>query len=177
MEIDSKTETANTGQAEAAAPTGVADKIIRVIAEGAEDSKAASNKAVVHPDKVESVEQDSKNFYTEFWSLQRSFAMPTRLFEDGSFKQFKQGMCSTMRKFRSVDQGLQTRSTNNTLENAQRGTKRKRGGQENELSNSFNPKYLTSPDLFDLEVCQVRYFDAGIADFSRLAISHFAGTS
>ena len=77
--------------------------------------------------------------------------MPTRIFEKESFKQFKKGMNSTMQKFRSINQSGQARST--SADENKRVTKRKRATQEEEHSDTFNPKYLTSRDLFDLEVC------------------------
>ena len=99
-----------------------------------------------------SMEQDPDRFYTDFWSLQGNFAMPTRLFDEENFKQFKEGMGSTMRRFKSVDQAVQTRNTSSPVEEVKRNPKRKRGDQQEELIASFNPKYLTSRDLFDLEV-------------------------
>jgi THO complex subunit 1 len=37
-------------------------------------------------------------------------------------------------------------------EEGKRGMKRKRSQCEDDLANAFNPKYLTSRDLFELEV-------------------------
>jgi THO complex subunit 1 len=39
-----------------------------------------------------------------------------------------------------------------TVEDSKKGTKRKRGHGDDDLANAFNPKYLTSRDLFELEV-------------------------
>lgn len=108
--------------------------------------------ADVQRDQAQNVEDKGNKFYRDFWSLQKSFAMPTRLFEDESFEEFKQGMSSTMQKFQTVNQGLQLRNPSNSVDETKPGAKRKRDGYEGELSDSFNPKYLTSRDLFDLEV-------------------------
>ena len=152
MDVDSKAEAENTDQSQAVEGEGSEGFATKGHANRGEDSKPFT-RSTVQPGTAGSPEQDLDLFYTQFWSLQQDFAMPTRLFEDENFMKFKQGMSSTMQRFRSVDQGSQARSTNSALETFQRGQKRKRGDG---LSNSFNPKYLTSRDLFELEVCQYR---------------------
>jgi hypothetical protein len=42
--------------------------------------------------------------------------------------------------------------TAKTVDETRRNLKRKRDGEDVEISNTFNPKYLTSRELFDLEV-------------------------
>ena len=125
-------------------------------------SKASgtSIKAEDQPVKAENAEEDGNRFYSMFWSLQKNFAMPTRLFEDGNFKQFKQSMGLTMQKFQTVNQGLQTRNPVNSADESRRSMKRKRtSNYEDDLADSFNPKYLTSQDLFDLEVGHIQACD------------------
>lgn len=95
---------------------------------------------------------DMDTLYPIFWSLQVNFSTPTRLFEESNLQRFRSGLEATMRKFREVHQELQARGTSKLPDENKRGVKRKRIGQEDELSTSFNPKYLTSRDLFDLEV-------------------------
>lgn len=92
--------------------------------------------------------------YPIFWSLQANFSTPTRLFEENNFQDFKKGLHLTMNKLRSVHQDLQGRGSSKVADESQHGTKRKRGEDGNEPSISFNPKYLTSRDLFELEVIQ-----------------------
>lgn len=98
---------------------------------------------------------ETNKLYPVFWSLQESFSMPTRLFDSQHFKVFKEGLDLTIRKFQSVQQELQARGPSRNLDDTKRITKRKRGGLEDEMLNSFNPRYLTSRDLFELEVCKV----------------------
>lgn len=152
MEVDSKAEAEDTNQLQVAGGETLAENAIMGFANKNDDPKPII-KPAVQPGTAESAEQDLDRFYTEFWSMQQDFAAPTRLFEEEIFTKFKRGMSSTMQRFRSVDQGSQARSTNSALETFQRGQKRKRSDG---LSNSFNPKYLTSRDLFELEVCQYR---------------------
>lgn len=95
---------------------------------------------------------DMDTLYPMFWSLQDSFSTPTRLFDSSHFRSFKGGLEATMRKFKAVHQELQDRGSTKLTDESKRGPKRKRSHAEDELSSSFNPKYLTSRDLFDLEV-------------------------
>ena len=95
---------------------------------------------------------DLDTLYPIFWSLQESFSAPTRLFDDATLEFLKSGLDLTMRKFKDVHQEPSTRTPSRLSEESKRGAKRKRNGQEDELTASFNPKYLTSRDLFDLEI-------------------------
>ena len=95
---------------------------------------------------------DMDTLYPIFWSLQEDFSNPTRLFDDNNLQKFQRGLVFTLVKFKEVQQDLQARGTSKIPDDGKRGVKRKRSGQEDELSSSFNPKYLTSRDLFDLEV-------------------------
>ena len=129
-------------------------------------ASATSIKAEDQPVKAENAEEDSNRFYSMFWSLQKNFAMPTRLFEDENFKQFKQSMGLTMQKFQTVNQGLQARNPPNSADESRRSMKRKRASNyEDDLSDSFNPKYLTSQDLFDLEVGRIQARDCQVLMF------------
>lgn len=115
--------------------------------------------------------------YPIFWSLQESFSMPTRLFDTNHFQVFKDGLDLTIRKFQSVHQELQARGTSRQLDESKRPTKRKRNSLDEEVSNSINPRYLTSRDLFDLEVSKYLFvlsFDH--LTYIRSAILHFADT-
>lgn len=97
---------------------------------------------------------DADKLYPIFWSLQRSFAQPKNLFDATNFSGFKAGLEVTMTMFKSVQSENPGRSTK-VMEDTKRGTKRKRGQGDDDLANAFNPKYLTSRDLFELEVCQL----------------------
>lgn len=103
-------------------------------------------------EKLQEESTDMDTLYPIFWSLQAFFSTPTRLFDDSNLQRFQLGLSSTLGKFKEVQQDLQARGTSKSPEDGKRGVKRKRNGQEDELSSSFNPKYLTSRDLFDLEV-------------------------
>lgn len=124
-------------------------------AKAASESPATSSKAVkfdTHEEKVQERPADMDTLYPVFWSLQESFSTPTRLFDESNLQNFQDGLSSTLAKFKAVQQDLQARGTSKLQDDGKRSAKRKRNGQEDELSSSFNPKYLTSRDLFDLEV-------------------------
>jgi len=92
--------------------------------------------------------------YPVFWSLQNFFCNPTKLFVKESFETFKLGLAATMTKFKAVDekQGAAARTAEEARGRGSNsgvaGEKRKR----EDLGAHFNPKYLTSRELFELEV-------------------------
>lgn len=89
--------------------------------------------------------------YPIFWSLQESFNQPKKLFDATHFAGFRAGLEATMTMFKSVQADMNGRPAK-VAEEGKRGTKRKRSQGEDDLANAFNPKYLTSRDLFELEV-------------------------
>lgn len=91
---------------------------------------------------------DIDTLYPVFWSLQHSFSNPPRLFDEENFKHFRQGLEATLAKFKEVPKVIQAG------ESARKAGAHP-GSEENydEFESAFNPKYLTSRDLFKLEVC------------------------
>lgn len=87
--------------------------------------------------------------YPIFWSLQADFANPTRLFESEGFKTFKTGLEATLAKFKAVNDGKEDED-----DNSRRSDKRRR---DNDSGDHFNPKYLTSRELFDLEIYDLTF--------------------
>jgi THO complex subunit 1 len=95
---------------------------------------------------------DMDALYPIFWGLQANFSAPTRLFDPEHFASFRAGLEATLTIFQRVNTDLENRGMVKGLEEPRRGPKRKRVGDVSEMTNSFNPKYLTSRDLFELEV-------------------------
>ncbi|XMA12352.1 hypothetical protein WAI453_005143 [Rhynchosporium graminicola] len=89
-----------------------------------------------------------------FWALQQSFSQPRKLFDSAQFSGFKLGLEATMHMFKSVES---TGRPTKVPEDGKRGTKRKRGQGDDDLANAFNPKYLTSRDLFELEISDISF--------------------
>ena len=146
MEIDQKEKKPEPEQD--AARSGAADEQTKTALE----QPAKSVEIDAQDGTAQTKPMDIGTLYLLFWSLQENFSTPTRLFDDTNLQRFQKGLSSTLVKFKEVQQDLQVRGTSKLHDDGKRGVKRKRNGQEDELSSSFNPKYLTSRDLFDLEV-------------------------
>ncbi len=102
---------------------------------------------------------DPDALYPTFWSLQESFNQPKKLFEPAHFATFKAGLEATMATFRSIrpEQPSRTKEKQDRpAEEMKPSLKRKRDDVDDELASGFNPKYLTSRDLFKLEVGPTR---------------------
>lgn len=98
---------------------------------------------------------DLNTLYPIFWKLQASFSRPTRLFDKATFGMFKESLEATLTCFQGVNNDLS--SSLKATDEGRRGTKRKRGENNQEMATSFNPKYLTNRDLFDLEIHDVAF--------------------
>ena len=97
--------------------------------------------------------EDSFNadaLYPIFWSLQENFNQPKKLFDKSTFTGFKAGLEATMKMFDWVHETAVRPAQ--PEEEGKRGVKRKRSQGDDDLANTFNPRYLTSRDLFELEV-------------------------
>lgn len=95
---------------------------------------------------------DLDTLYPMFWGLQAYFSSPTKMFDPQHFATFKNGLESTLSAFKSMNTDLETQGTSRGSEELRKSGKRKRTADGAEIASSFNPKYLTSRDLFDLEV-------------------------
>ncbi|CAM1502847.1 Fc.00g076230.m01.CDS01 [Cosmosporella sp. VM-42] len=98
---------------------------------------------------------DPDALYPLFWSLQESFSQPKKLFESAQFTAFKDNLGATMKVFQTIhnDQG-----SRKSTEDSRRNLKRKRDdGEDDDHLNAFNPKYLTSRDLFELEISDLSF--------------------
>ncbi|EAQ88945.1 hypothetical protein CHGG_05564 [Chaetomium globosum CBS 148.51] len=100
---------------------------------------------------------DPDTLYPIFWSLQESFNQPKKLFESSHFSAFKAGLEATMATFWTINPEKPTRARekqDKPDEEANPSLKRKRNDVDDELASGFNPKYLTSRDLFKLELSE-----------------------
>lgn len=93
---------------------------------------------------------DADALYPIFWSLQDSFNQPKKLFEPANLAHFKSGMEATMTAFKANPPSNEAKSSKQN-DDKQRGQKRKLDSEDDDVLTSFNPKYLTSRDLFELE--------------------------
>ncbi|KAK3357186.1 THO complex subunit 1 transcription elongation factor-domain-containing protein [Lasiosphaeria hispida] len=117
--------------------------------------RAAGSDSKKQGEKEEEKPLDPDTLYPIFWSLQESFNQPKRLFEQPQFAAFKFGLEATIATFRSIKPEQASRSRekmDKLVEENSRVSKRKPGDGNDELASAFNPKYLTSRDLFKLEI-------------------------
>lgn len=93
--------------------------------------------------------------YKLFWPLQETFSQPLKLFQPDTFKSFRAGVEETVRKFKTYPSDEGPRNT--TIEEPKQNLKRKHDSTEDEQLEAFNPKYLTSKDLFELEIGDLQF--------------------
>lgn len=126
---------------------GTADDDFRMALDGPDEQPKELSESKTTPKSTDAKKEDKEKplptdvLYPLFWSLQEYFSQPKKLFETTSLSSFKESLAATMNVFQTVHN------------DSKRSLKRKREtGEEDESFNTFNPKYLTSKDLFDLEV-------------------------
>ena len=109
------------------------------------DSKQPQDASKEQP----SLLSDVNVLYPAFWTMQQAFSNPPDyFFKQERMEEFKKTLEATLAKFREVPKVNQAAAD-------LRGVKRSAGdldGQD-EFATTFNPKYLTSRELFTLEVC------------------------
>jgi THO complex subunit 1 len=151
-EVDTEKMDVDSATAEAA---GVTD-----------ESKAASkNVSFQSKEPASDGPPNLNNLYPVFWSLQESFSQPKKLFDQANFAKFKKGMEATMAAFRSVKAEQGARPSKQVEDGKRTFQKRKRDDEDTQglqdestelddqdMANAFNAKYLTSRDLFELEI-------------------------
>jgi THO complex subunit 1 len=110
------------------------------------DKKGKAGKGSNKKEKV-----DLDTLYPVFWSLQAYFSAPSKMFDSERFADFKAGLDATLSAFKNINTELDSKSGSRSSDEARKTHKRKRVTDDAEIGTSFNPKYLTSRDLFDLE--------------------------
>ncbi|RPA96480.1 hypothetical protein L873DRAFT_1811344 [Choiromyces venosus 120613-1] len=157
MEVDPKTEESVTGTGEADIGSARSPKRQKVDA-----GQDTSHK--------EPTILDANTLYPIFWSLQHDFADPPRLFIKENLEKFKVGLEATMAKFKKAeDDSIKTtgkvdvangpKKTDEKKPGVTVGEKRKHidAGDDDIKGEGFNPKYLTSRELFELEISDLTF--------------------
>jgi THO complex subunit 1 len=109
------------------------------------------------PSEVEKINKEKPStldfdaLYPRFWTLQHYFSDPPKLFIEENFKQFQGSLEATLAKFKEVPKVIQSGDSER-----KKGNQVRPGENHEDFASTFNPKYLTSRDLFKLEVCQTR---------------------
>jgi THO complex subunit 1 len=123
---------------------------------GQDSSANAKGVSFSKPELKSESPMSPDELYPVFWSLQECFSQPKKLFDTAKFAEFKKGLEATMITFRSIQSEQGARPVK-TVEESKKGVKRKRShGEDDDLADAYNPKYLTSRDLFELEVRVLR---------------------
>jgi THO complex subunit 1 len=153
-EQDPPTTTENQQEKNEAAPSSLADSQFAT-----KDQLTVPKVTISKDEGAGEKEYDLDTLYPMFWGLQAYFSAPTKVFDPQHFAKFRAGLEATISTFKSVNTDLESSSTSKPSEELRKSNKRKRTADGQEIASSFNPKYLTSRDLFGLEVC-------GLADFA-----------
>jgi THO complex subunit 1 len=96
-------------------------------------------------------EKESMGFdelHPKFWGLQKTFAYPPTIFDAKLLADFKEAFSATLAKFNSVPKVISAPA----VEGKQSLKRKAEDTEHDEVANNFNPKYLTSRELFELEV-------------------------
>lgn len=109
----------------------------------------ATQETQATPDETE---MNMDELYGIFWALQDVFSNPTKAFLPSELQAFQKGLEMTLKKFKSIPKALRTQGSSGAIESNSKKRKRNTSDEYGELANTFNPKYLTSRDLFELEV-------------------------
>lgn len=127
---------------------------------GAERENAPAVPTVVASTDKEAEPQDGVDLdalYPVFWCLQSYFSAPSKMFDAERFASFKAGLEATLSAFKNINTELENQGAARSTEEVRKSNKRKRQADGGEVGDNFNPKYLTSRDLFDLEVSDTAF--------------------
>lgn len=116
--------------------------------------KAVSFEAKNKPESDKTLDTDA--LYPVFWSLQHFFSQPTTLFDPDELIKFRAGIEATMSAFEAVEK---IQKTTKGPDEYKLIPQKRKGAETNEdlRSTNNNPKYLTSRELFELEISDL-YF-------------------
>ncbi|RYC59781.1 hypothetical protein CHU98_g6442 [Xylaria longipes] len=117
-------------------------------------TKAVSFESKNKPESEKVLDTDA--LYPVFWSLQHFFSQPTTLFDPSDLTKFKSGIEATMIAFETVEK---IQKTTKGPDDYKLIPQKRKGAETNEdlRSTNNNPKYLTSRELFKLEISDL-YF-------------------
>ncbi|CAZ80092.1 unnamed protein product [Tuber melanosporum] len=157
MEVDQKKEGGSTGAGEADIGSARSPKRLKV--EAGQDTS-----------QKEPTVLDANTLYPIFWSLQHDFADPQRLFVKDNLEKFKVGLGATMAKFKKAeDDSIKTTGKVDVANGPKKADEKKPGvslgekrkqidGDDDDIKGEgFNPKYLTSRELFELEISDLTF--------------------
>ncbi|TFY63371.1 hypothetical protein EVJ58_g3295 [Rhodofomes roseus] len=116
------------------------------------------DKMQVDESKAESNKQEE--FYNTFWSLQLPFSRPPLFAEPDAFARFKEGVNKALPVIKEATAKERALMGSKTSAGQPSSLKRKReseGVEDNAGGEYFFAKYLTSPDLLELEIADTHF--------------------
>ena len=155
---DDEDTTMTEGNEDSSATEGKADGTAQGGSQKTNDETKVP-KVIVSGDKKEQPKEnvDLDALYPLFWSLQSYFSAPSKMFDADRFASFKAGLAATLSAFKNINTEMENQAASRSSEEARKSHKRKRTEDEEAVGTSFNPKYLTSRDLFDLEISDTAF--------------------
>ncbi|KAB5557975.1 THO complex subunit 1 transcription elongation factor-domain-containing protein [Coniochaeta sp. 2T2.1] len=118
------------------------------------DTKASSKDGKAASQSTRQLTADE--LYPVFWSLQAVFSQPKKLFDTAKLAEFKTGLEATMATFSTIKPEPRKQEKDKQGDESKRSPKEEKPEDgDDELANTFNPKYLTSRDLFELEISDI----------------------
>ncbi|KAH7916389.1 THO complex subunit 1 transcription elongation factor-domain-containing protein [Hygrophoropsis aurantiaca] len=119
-------------------------------------------KSKVDPSKLTtSTSSKTDGFYTIFWSLQLPFSRPPLFATPGTFNEFKDAVDKVLPVIKEASSKERLMMGNRSAGSGTTGSlKRKRESEASEETNSsdyFFAKFLTSPELLDLEIADTHF--------------------
>ena len=108
------------------------------------------------------------DFYNTFWSLQLPFSKPTVFASKAAFEEFKEAVNKVLPFIKEATAKERAMMGSRSSAGVAATLKRKREPEEEtNLNEYFFAKFLTSPDLLDLEVMlAIELFEARLIDIS-----------
>ncbi|KND05198.1 uncharacterized protein SPPG_00858 [Spizellomyces punctatus DAOM BR117] len=131
-------------------------------------------------DEADALNSSQESLYRIFWHLQRFFANPSLLWQTANFNRFQKGIDATLKRFDDINKETTSQSAKHK-DDKQGSHDRKRKHRASDSSEQidaakhpsangkielFFPKFLTSPNLFDLELRDPYFRRQILAQFS-----------
>jgi hypothetical protein len=99
------------------------------------------------------VEKLNDKFYSSFWTLQRYFSSPLSTLSDSNWDIFTKGFDNILREFESISaQTVELSSEKRKRDSQEKVDRKLTSAVIADLKEFFFPKYLTSRNLFNLQV-------------------------
>ncbi|KAF8913231.1 THO complex subunit 1 transcription elongation factor-domain-containing protein [Gymnopilus junonius] len=105
----------------------------------------------------QSIREKKEDLYNTFWSLQLPFSRPPLFSKEGTFPSFKEAVSKVMPVIKEATAKERAMMGSRGGVGSAINLKRKREPEENNSNEYFFAKFLTSPDLLDLEIADTHF--------------------